>query len=183
MKLNPKTVREVQELSRATKEHFNLLSEEVFVYLDDFSDRVRAAEAGDETAGKKLLQYLRSCLNSRRLPDPLVADWAAQCIFEITQYGIDPNKAFSLKPETGRPSIGENSLRDLLTWEDVERIRLEQGLRKIDAIALYQQRRQTLAEAVEQLSEKGQFEEISTLEKMYRRGAKLVKLCMEETGK
>jgi hypothetical protein len=182
MNLKPQTVEEVKALSGATKLHFNLLAQDVFVHLEDFRERVEAARAGDEIAGKKLLQYLRSCLNSRRLPDPMVADWAAECIFEITQYGIDPNKAFSLKPETGRPTLGGNDLRDLITWEDVEVIRIENKLNKISAISLYQGRREKLAELLQAGGEPANVEEISTLEKMYRRGAKLVKRYLEETG-
>ncbi|WP_421860824.1 hypothetical protein [Marinobacter salarius] len=183
MTLKPKSLNEIEELSKATNDHFDLLSREVFVYLEDFSDRVESANAGDEIAGEKLLRYLRACLKSRKLPDPLVADWAAQCIFEITEHGINPNKAFSLKPEAGRPKTGENHLRDLLTWEDVEKIRLEHGLNKIEAIALYQEKRHSLARLVESGGEKGTWEEISTLEKHYRQGASLVKRYLKETGK
>lgn len=183
MSLKPQTVEEVKNLSGATKAHFNLLAQEVLVHLEDFRERVEAAKAGDETAGKKLLQYLRSCLNSRQLPDPLVADWAAQCIFEVTQHGIDPNKAFSLKPEAGRPSLGENNLRDLLTWEDVEVIRIEKGLNKIDSISLYQGQREKLVGLLQAAGEPANVEEHSSLEKMYRRGAYLVKRYLEETGK
>lgn len=183
MTLKPKSVNEVKELSKATKDHFDLLSREVFVYLDDFSDRIKAANAGDVVAGEKLLRYLRGCLMSQQLPDPLVADWAARCIFEITQHGINPNKAFSLKPEAGPPNLGENNLRDLLTWEDVEVIRIEKGLNKTDSISLYQGRREKLVELIQETGEQAEVEEHSSLAKMYRRGANLVKRYLEETGK
>jgi len=91
---NPHTVKEVAELSRATNDHFGLLLKEVLVHLDDFSERVKAAEAGDEIAGMKLLKYLRGCLISRELPDPLVADWAANCIFEIAFMELTRTKHF-----------------------------------------------------------------------------------------
>lgn len=183
MKPSPKTISEVIELSRATKRHFDLFENEVAVYLDDFTARIRAAENGNELSGNKLLRYLRSCLMSRTLPDPLVSDWAARCMFEITHHGIDPNKAFSLKPETGRPQNGGNDLRGLLTWEDVEKIRIENGFNKIDAIAAYQEKRNSLARLIESEGDNGTREEISTLEKQYRRGAALVKRYLEETGK
>lgn len=180
---NPHTVKDVAELSRATNDHFGLLLKEVLVHLDDFSERVKAAEAGDEIAGMKLLKYLRGCLMLKKLPDPLVADWAANCIFEIAFHGINPNKAFSLKPETGRPKHGGEDLVNLVTWECSEKIRIENNLSKLDAIAIYQEQRHSLARRMETLGEKGTWEEISTLEKRYRKGANLVKRYLEETGK
>lgn len=183
MSLKPSTTTEVRELSKATKIHFGLFEKEVSVYLTDFTDRVKAAEGGDEIAGQKLLKYLRACLMSQQVPDPIVADWAARCIFEITHHGVDAGKAFSLSPEAGRPRTGPNHLRDLLTWEDVEVIRIENGLSKIDSIAHYQSKRESLLRQLEKSGERGQVEEISTLEKMYRRGARLVKRYLAETGK
>lgn len=183
MNLKPTTIAEVSKLSKGTKEHFNLFENEVAVYLDDFKGRVEAAEAGDAVAGEKLLRYLRGCLLSREIPDPLVADWAARCIFEITHHGIDPNKAFSLKPETGRPQKGAGDLGSLTTWECVEKIRIEHGLNKMEAIVIYQERRHNLARLIEAGGEKATLEEISTLEKLYRQGARLVKRYLEETGK
>ncbi|MCE7516564.1 hypothetical protein LZG37_00295 [Halomonas titanicae] len=167
----------------AVSEHFGLFDSEVAIVLQDFTERVNQAKAGDVIAAKKLLAYLRACLMSGEVPDSLVAQWAASCIFDVTHHDVSADKAFSLIPETGRPSKGGEQLVSLVTWEDVEVLRATEGLNKTSAIAAHYEQRQLLATQMWLLHrEQVQVPAEATLTRQYRQGARIVKRYIQETG-
>lgn len=167
----------------AVGKHFKIYDSELYICLDDYTERVNQARSGDVVASKKLLSYLRSCLMGGKAPDKQVAQWAARCLFEITHHGISADKAFSLVTETGRPPSGGNRLTALLTWESIEVLRFTQGLNKTEAIAACHEQRISLAEHLWETSrERIKVEAITTLTRQYRQGARIVKQYIEETG-
>lgn len=169
--------------AKGVSDHFEFFETEVATVVDDYSERVKAAEAGDTVAASKLLRYLRGCLISGSVPDEAVARWAAGCIFEITHHKVNADKAFSLTPENGRPSKDGNKGRALCIWEDVEVIRHTQGINKTEAIAAYQEQRKSLANVLwQQARETMNIEAETTVTRLYRQGGRIVKQYTKETG-
>lgn len=167
----------------AVTEHFGFFESEVAVVLEDFTERVNQAKAGDVIAAKKLLAYLRFCLMSGKVPNAQVAGWAARCLFEVTQHDVSADKAFSLIPETGRPPRGGTKLMALTAWEDVEVLRLSEKLNKTSAIAAYYEQRKLLSQHLWLLHrEQTQVLAETTLTRQYREGARIVKRYVQETG-
>lgn len=165
-------------------DHYGIFETEVSVFQADYSAFIKAANSGDVVAAKKLLTYLRSCLMSGDVPDQEVARWASTCLFEVLKHGISADKAFSLKPETGRPPKGGKNLASLITWGDVEALRAIGKLEKTDALAALQEKRKNLSDHLwKQHREAMEVEELSTLTKLYRQGARIVKQYVQETGK
>lgn len=172
-----------RRFSVAVSRHFGLFSSEVSTIQDDYSERVEAASNGDPVAAKKLLAYLRGCLMTGDTPDPLVARWASRCLFEVVNHEISADKAFSLKPETGRPPKGSDLLGALVVWECVEVIRHSQGVNKTEAIAAYREGRERLAVTLwEQNRETVQVQSETTLTRLYRQGGRLARQFEAETG-
>ncbi|MFG6178546.1 hypothetical protein ACGTN6_15010 [Halomonas sp. THAF12] len=179
----PKVKDAYRRFAVAVSQHFGLFESEVSAIQDDYSERVEAACNGDPVAAKKLLAYLRHCLIAGNAPDQSVARWASRCLFEIVNHGISADKAFSLKPETGRPPKGHDLLGALIVWECVEVIRHTHGVNKTEAVAAYREDRDRLAATLwEQCRETMHVQSETTLTRLYRQGARLAGKFEAETG-